>query len=195
VRRLLVAVVVVVGVVVLSAPAAGARLRTRATIFHAFDATGAPTIPVKSKSGHCFSGSLTINRSDAWRCLSGNFLYDPCFSSALHPGVVVCPNRVVKGGVEIHLKRKLPRKFADSGRPSLKHQPWDIQLASGRHCAFESGASNTVHGIRLNYFCGPRTKNGLWGYPRRRVEPWTIRIAPFNAKVLRMRAAIRHVWM
>jgi hypothetical protein len=60
---------------------------------------------------------------------------------------------------------------------------------------FASGATAVVHGVRLNYFCGARCNYGLWGYPRRRFQPWTILIGPFNAKVLHARRAIRHVWM
>jgi hypothetical protein len=53
------------------------------TIFHPFKADGAPTIHVRSRSGYCYTGSLTIARSDAWRCFVGNYLYDPCFSANL----------------------------------------------------------------------------------------------------------------
>lgn len=190
----LVAALAVIAVAV-AAGSAGARLRTQATVFRAFTSTGVPTIPTRSKSGHCFSGSLTINRSDAWRCLVGNFLLDPCFSSAAAPRVVVCPNLAVNGGTEIHLTRKLPKRFADTGSPSLRHQPWNIQLGSGRHCAFVSGASSVVGGKRLNYFCGRHSKDGLWGFPSRRAQPWTILIAPVRAHRLTRRAAIRHAWM
>lgn len=178
----------------LSAPVA-AHTKTVATVFHAFNSGGTPTIPTTSKSGHCFTGSLTINRNDAWRCFVGNTLYDPCFSSAQAPGVVVCPDRQVTGGVEIHLTRGLPHAMADTGTPSLRNQPWDVELFSGRHFQFSSGASDVVHGVRLNYFCGTSCTYGLWGFPRRRSQPWTILIGPFTAKSLHDRRAIRHVWM
>ncbi len=178
----------------LPAPAA-ARPRTIATVFHAFTSNGKPSIATRSKSGYCFTGSLTINRNDAWRCIVGNSLYDPCFSSAQAPGVVICPDRQVTRGTEIHLTRPLPRASADPGQPSLRNQPWDIELFSGRHFQFSSGASNVVHGLRLNYFCGSSCTYGLWGFPRRRTQPWTILVGPFTAKTLHQRRAIRHVWM
>lgn len=180
--------------IVATAPAS-ARPRTQATIFEAFTSTGAPTIPVKVKSGYCYTGSLTINRNDAWRCLTGNFLYDPCFSSAKAPSVVICPNLQVNGGIEIRLTKPLPRHQADPGVPSLAHQPWDVLLENGKHCAFSSGASNELHGLRLNYFCASKTRYGLWGYPNRHVEPWTILSGPALAKSLHTRRAIRHAWM
>jgi hypothetical protein len=181
---------------ILGAPtAAAASIRTTATIFRAFTSTGVPAIHTRSKSGYCYTGSSTVDRDDAWRCFVGNYIYDPCFSSSHAHGVVVCPNLEVNGGIEIRLTRPLPPGFADPGVPSLKDQPWNIELTSGQHCGFSSGASNVVHGQRLNYFCGAGSHDGLWGYPNRRSEPWTILIGPFTATSLHERRAIRHVWM
>lgn len=174
---------------------AAARTETAATIFQAFSPAGIPRIHTRSASGYCYTGSLTINRSDAWRCFVGNYLYDPCFSSPRAGGVVICPNLQVNGGTEIRLTKSLPFGQADPGGPSLRDQPWNIQLTNGRHFAFSSGASDVVHGVRLNYFCGVGCNYGLWGYPRRRFQPWTILIGPFNATALHARRAIRHVWM
>jgi hypothetical protein len=174
---------------------AAAHPTTTETIFRAFASTGVPTIQTQSKSGYCFTGSSTIDRKDAWRCFVGNFVHDPCFSSAHAAGIVVCPNLKVNGGIEIHLTRALPHGSANAGEPSLSDQPWNIELTGGQHCAFSSGASNVVHGKRLNYFCGPSSKTGLWGYPDRHAEPWTILIAPFTATTLHERHAIRQVWM
>ncbi len=172
-----------------------ARSGTVATVFQAFSSGGTPAIPTRPRSGYCYTGSLAINRADAWRCFVRNFIYDPCFSSPHVPGVVVCPTSEVTAGIEIHLTRRLPRGSADTGQPSLRNQPWDIELTNGQHFQFASGASNVVHGVRLNYFCGPKCSYGLWGYPRRTTQPWTILVAPFNAKTLHERRAIRHVWM
>lgn len=189
-------IVVLALAAIASSPAsAAAATTTKATVFQAFTSAGAPTIPVVNKSGYCFTGALTVNRSDAWRCFVGNFLYDPCFSSTSAAGVVICPNVEVNRGVKIRLTRALPRGQADPGKPSLANQPWDIQLMSGRHCAYSSGASNVIHGVRLNYFCGAGVNFGLWGFPNRHAQPWTIWSAPFTAKSLNQRVAIRHVWM
>ena len=138
---------------------------------------------------------MTINRRDGWRCFVGRFIYDPCFSAAKAQGVVVCPNLQVNGGIKIRLTRALPQRFGNRGSPSLANQPWNIELASGRHCAFSSGATNVIRGVRLNYFCGAGTHTGLWGFPNRRVQPWTIWSAPFTARRLSQRAVIRRAWM
>lgn len=169
--------------------------QTQATVFRAFTATGAPTIGVRSKSGYCWTGSLTTTRRDAWRCLVGNYIYDPCFSSASAHGVVVCPGLQMNSGVEIWLTRGLPRPYANHGTPSVRQRPWNIELATGKHYAFSSGASNLIHGVRLNYFTGAGSTYGLWGYPNRQTEPWTIWGGPFTATSLHERLRIRHVWM
>lgn len=180
----------------LAASSLGAgQVATNATVFEAFTPSGAPAIPVWSKAGYCWTGSLTINRSDAWRCFVGNYIYDPCFSSPHDSGVVICPDRQLNSGISIRLTRALPQQYADPGAPSMSNQPWNVQLASGRHCVLSSGASNVIHGVRLNYFCGRTVHFGLWGFPNRRTEPWTIRIAPFTATSLHRRRAIRHAWM
>ncbi len=189
------AILVILAIPLLAPATVTARSTTTATIFHAFSSNGAPTIPTRSRSGHCYTGSLTINRNDAWRCFVGNGLYDPCFSSVHAPGIVVCPDRRLTGGIKIHLTRGLPLRFADPGKPSLGNQPWDIELMNGQHFAFSSGATNVVRGVRLNYFCGASCNYGLWGYPTRRTQPWTILIGPLTAKTLHRRRAIRHVWM
>ena len=188
-------VTAVLAVIAAAPTPAAARLTTKATVFRPFAAAGTPTISVRSKAGYCYTGSLTINRRDAWRCFVRNYIYDPCFSASIVSGVVICPNLQVTGGIEISLQRALPRQDADPGAPSLRNQPWDLELATGQHCAFASGASNVIHGVRLNYFCGPAAKYGLWGFPNRRVKPWTISSAPFTATSLHQQRAIRRAWM
>jgi eukaryotic-like serine/threonine-protein kinase len=174
--------------------ASGTRLRTRETIFRPFTSGGKPAIRVRDDRGSCFSGSDTSVRSDAWRCAVGNILLDPCFSSAHVPGVVICPDADPTSGVEIRLTRSLPRSFANHGVPSASNEPWALELFSGAHCTLSSGATSVVDGTRLNYFCPGDATSGLWGYPRRTSEPWTILTAPFTATTLSQRVAVEHVW-
>ncbi|HEY2657634.1 MAG TPA: hypothetical protein VGI55_17755 [Solirubrobacteraceae bacterium] len=192
-RRGFVAITVLAVIGVSPAPAAS-RMRTTATIFRAFNSAGVPTIQVQSKSGRCFAPSATSDRNDAWRCLVGNFILDPCFSSAKAHGVVICPDRQLNGGIMIRLTRALPGP-ANRGSPSPATVPWNVQLANGQHCLLSSGASTAIHGVRLNYFCDPGTRYGLWGFPDRRAQPWTILSGPFTAKRLTQRLVIVRAWM
>ena len=193
-RTRLAAIICAIGALGALAPSgAPASPRTTATVYHAFTASGSPALPTRMRSGSCFTGALTIRRSDAWRCMTANTIEDPCFSSAAAPGEVVCPNPDLRAGVEIRLTRSLPRRFADRGRPSTRDQPWDIELTTGQHCSFLSGATTLVGGHRLNYGCARSL--GLWGSPLRSSEPWTILAGPFDATSLHERRSIAHAWM
>ena len=193
--RPLVAVLLGSALALACAAVAAAHLETATTLFEPFTAAGAPTIHVKQASGHCWTGSLSSPRSDAWRCFEGNYILDPCFSSASVAGRVVCPNSGLKDGIELKLTKPLPRKQANSGRLSLGERPWQLELAGGRHCVFASGATSVIGRRRLNYFCDGKGQLGLWGWPDRRQEPWTIESAPASASHLSGRVEIIHAWM
>lgn len=189
------ALAVAAAVVTLAAvPASAGRLKTTVTVYHAFTATGAPAIRVHAAAGSCFTGSLTTDRSDGWRCLVGNSLYDPCFSSSRAPGVVVCPTADLTRGTEISLSKALPTADANHGTPSTHTLPWALKLYNGAYCVLASGALSVVDGQPNDYFCGRGAKAGLWGSPRRTTEPWTIFSAPGTAKTLNHRVAIEHAW-
>jgi hypothetical protein len=174
------------------ASAVQARTHTTATVYQAFSYHGVIVPHVQVESGYCSTTSGVTRRNDAWRCLVGNSIYDPCFSSTFVVGVVVCPTPWKDTGIEIRLTQPLPQATSHVA-PSLALQPWALQTAAGAHCVLSSGASSIVHGQRLNYSCG--TQVGLWGFPKRASQPWTILSAPLNATVLTHRVAILHAWM
>jgi hypothetical protein len=179
-----------------AAPVAlGAHPRTVATLFEPFGAGGTPTIRVTHASGHCWTGSIASPRSDAWRCFEGaNLILDPCFSSRAVSGEVVCPSIGMHSGAELKLTRGLPRRQANKAKPSLRDRPFDVGLAGGRHCVFVTGATSVIGAQRLNYLCNGRGHLGLWGFPDRHRQPWTIESAPDTASRLRSRVAIVDAW-
>ncbi|MGA2470255.1 MAG: hypothetical protein ABSG64_06145 [Solirubrobacteraceae bacterium] len=209
----LVAVSVSAAALVIPASAA-ANVGTVVTVFHAFTATGQPMLPTRSVSGYCWTGSIAADRRDAWRCATGNALYDPCFSSKAAPGAVLCPNEQLTSDIKIRLTRPLPTKQADPGTASAHSQPWLIELAAssgaasgGVYCEFATGGSSVVGDVRLNYYCsgGAFSAMGLWGLPAREHPEWSIRMTPTTAKALAPHAiaktlahasdvGIRHVW-
>ena len=172
-----------------------AGAKTSATVYEAFSYHGLIVPHVQVKSGYCWVSSGVTRRDDAWRCFVGNTIYDPCFSSEFAGGVVVCPIPWANAGTEIQLTKPLPMTVGHTA-PSGKLQPWAIQTASGADCVLASVAGPPpIHGRHLNYFCGANAKVGLWGFPDRRFQPWTIFSAPVNATALSRRVAIRHAWM
>ena len=105
---------VALGALLVLVPAgAGAHMRTRATIFQAYTAGGAPAVTTRPARGYCWTGAVTIDRNDAWHWFVGNFIYDPCFSSPRDPGHVGDPNAALTGGIRIHLTKRLPYQLAN----------------------------------------------------------------------------------
>lgn len=176
------------------ASSGAAGVSTRATVFQAFNNAGKPGFRTRTVKGYCWTGSIAADRSDAWRCFVGNYIHDPCFSSAHDPGYVACPNASLKKGILIKLTKKLPRKYANHRQASLKDRPWLIQTVTGRRWLFATGATATIGKRRANYF-RRGSQAALWGLPDRLVEPWTIYWAPLSAKQLTQRIGIRHAWM
>jgi hypothetical protein len=182
------------GVAVAGVAVAGATAtRTREVIYQAFTASGAPAIHVeRTVKGSCNGGSSAADRDDAWRCFAGNFVYDPCFSSAKDTGIVLCPDGAgATTGIEIKLTAKLT--LPNKRKPSTSVLPWAVETTSGAKCVLASGASSVLDGKRANYFCS-KTKDALWGGPSRTTEPWTIYAAPGNAKKLTTKVKLSVAW-
>jgi hypothetical protein len=190
------AVVALAAVALGGAAGAGAAIRTRATIFRPFTSSGKPAAPVSATvRGYCWTGSLASDRSDGWRCMAGNEIIDPCFSSAKARGMVLCSANGPWSSslVEIKLTKQLPGNYANRGKPSTAGLPWALLTTSGWKCEMDTGATAVVDGVRLNYFCAG-TKEGLWGSPSRKLQPWRIYAAPSSAKTLRRRVGISFAW-
>lgn len=175
------------GCLVAAAPALPASVagKTRIVVYSPFTMNGTLSKGVKvirSVSGSCWEGSLASARSDAWRCMSGNEILDPCYSGAAK--WVACPrtafgNRVVR----LVLTKSLPR-HGNKPLDTNRSDPAEIVLASGVTCGFSTGATGSVGGLRLNYGC----TNGAWlaGDPDRTSTLWTILyLASINSSTLK----------
>ena len=189
-RRLSTAVALFAAGLATAAAQAGSPA-TVAKVYEAFSYHGVVIPHAQVVSGYCTGSSAATKRVDAWRCVEGASIQDPCFSSEFANGVV-CPTPWNNAAVEITLTKPLP-KATNQSSPSLRMQPWAIQLASGAGCIYSSTTTTRVHGTRLDYVCS--AKLGLWGFPNRKKRTWTILSAPPNATSLSRRAAILHAWM
>ena len=132
-----------------AAVAAGATIvpATKVVVFHPSGTRGATV------SGACDMGeSQALDRADAWRCIVGNAIYDPCFSSMQHATFVVCdasPTRPV--GIRVNLPRALPTHSHARGG-----QPWILKLGDGSTCTFVTGATFGIGQERANYECSDK---------------------------------------
>ena len=183
-------------VALLGAGTAGAGAKTNASIYTPFNSLGKPAGPVtKTVQGSCFTGSIAVAHERAWRCMSGNLLYDPCFSTPNANGIVLCTATGPWSSslIKITLTKKLPTKFANKGKPSMSGIPWALITTSGWKCGLITGATTSLGGERLNYVC-KGTQDGLWGGPIRNHEPLTIYAAIPHAKKLSKTVAIKSAW-
>jgi hypothetical protein len=155
------------------AASAAATTRTHAVLFRAFTSSGTPALPVTSTvHGSCFAASIAADRNDAWRCMQGNLIHDPCFSSANAPGIVLCSDAPWTGKLfEIKLTAALP-KPGNTPKPSTSGRPWAITTFSGLKCVAVTGTTLTSGHHFGSYFC--RGGLLLWDKPNRKHHPWTI---------------------
>jgi hypothetical protein len=159
-----------------TAAAAGAPSRTRIVVYTPFTINGQLAQGIKvtqTISGFCWTGSEGSRRSDAWRCMSGNFIYDPCFSGG-PPTWVACPSG--KAVIRLNLTKPLPLKYANPPLNTNQAAPARVTLAHGITCRFEGGATGVVAGLRLYYACS--NKAWLLGGPNRSAALWTILYLP-----------------
>jgi hypothetical protein len=144
---------------------------TATRLFSVESPSGGLTVGIQRRaSGNCFTGSIDLERSDAWRCTVANNIYDPCFS--LDQSHVVCPPDGPWGrtAVLVNLTAALPA--SGNKDAEAKGTPWAIQLDDGARCLLLSGASNVIAGRRLNYNCTHGL--GLYGDVNRSGSVWTI---------------------
>jgi hypothetical protein len=189
-------IVLAITLMALTAGVAWAASSTHAHIYEPFNSAGKPVGHVThTYTGSCYSGSLSSPRKDAWRCISGNALLDPCFSSSKAKHFVLCPvtgpwsSKVVK----LKLIKKLPKAQGGKANPSTHGMPWALVTVKGWKCQLDTGATRVVHHQRENYFC-KGTKQWLYGSPERGSEPWKIYVAGPKANHLSKKTGIKAAW-
>jgi len=119
-------------------------------------------------SGYCWTASLATGAADAYRCMQGNAIHDPCFAPSAHARTVACFIDPWHRVTLLRLTRPLPRHG-----PVLSSLPWAIVTTDGRHCTYLTGATALLGGERINYGCVGGSY--LLGVPNTRNPLWTIR--------------------
>jgi hypothetical protein len=122
-----------------------------------------PAVPSGAReAGQCWTTSIATNRPDAYRCLRGNEIFDPCF--AARPNLVVCDAMppLDRRGFALALTRPLPKATPLPGPVA----PWIVQLADGNVCTPYTGTRPLVNGHIIAYGCEKRdarvSDNGPW---------------------------------
>jgi hypothetical protein len=86
-------------------------------------------------NGYCWVTSIASQRRDAYRCMVGNRIYDPCFERSQEQ--VACPADASKNtGLLMTLTKPLPQPHA-----SPIDNVWQMRLASGALCSAGTGTT------------------------------------------------------
>jgi hypothetical protein len=121
--------------------------------------------------GYCWTASLATDAADAYRCMAGNAIHDPCFAASVHARTVACFIDPWHAVTLLTLSRRLPAH----GPTTHDALPWAIETTDGRRCVFLTGATAPMGGERINYGCVGGSY--LVGSPDRSAPLWTIRSA------------------
>lgn len=120
-----------------------------------------PKIPSEKREGSCWTNSNIIQRSDVWRCMIGNEIFDPCYT-AQDKTTIVCdakPDIKKPSGFVLKLTKPLPASDVPNGPSSSASM---VELEDGTICDAISGASGATDGVRterISYSCRMSSKN------------------------------------
>lgn len=123
-------------------------------------------MPTITRPGFCWVNSVVISRSDVWRCMVDNNIFDPCFTTEF-PDKVICGSDPSKNqpGFLLQLTRPLP-KASKIEKPE-KASVWMIELEDGNICKLYSGTMPIIHNgnnvLAVRYGCRNGENNGVNG--------------------------------
>jgi hypothetical protein len=176
-----------------SAAASATRLHTYTAFEHGRLAPG--LIVRASVRGYCWTLSAVESRPYTWRCLHGNYIHDPCFSTTPTSKTVVCPdapwsNRVLL----LTLTKPLPTWHTYTPSTSPSTWPWGIITLGGKHCTSSvAAATGTIDGKQITYVC--QGGGVLAGFTHHTSRTWTIEYAPGFGATRLTRVTITDAWL
>lgn len=119
-----------------------------------------------SRAGNCWTSSIAFPRADTWRCMIGNGIQDPCFSTSALSDGVICGANPATGATGFVLKLTKPLPAPDVHQPATP-SPWIVQLAIGQgqipgpyglpppntYCSRLTGTMPFVEGLAIPFSC------------------------------------------
>jgi hypothetical protein len=173
-----------------SAAPAGAAPRhstagTRQIVYAPWNSNGtlAPWVKVGQRlKGSCWTGSIASPSPLAWRCMSSNYIQDPCVSAtdAANTSKVVCFATPWQSATLLTLTKKLPLAYGNKGGKGLT---WALALANGDRCVVGTGANSILHGVIMDYYC---TSGALGGGLSTKAAEWTIQYKKKGTTTLKL---------
>jgi hypothetical protein len=122
-------------------------------------------------AGNCWTTSIAVPRSGAYRCLATNKILDPCFAASPTARTVSCYDDPWTAPMVIRLTDRLPGR--DGALPPS--HPWAVKLGNGTRCVAVTGTVQVVGNVALTYSCGTGAAAGLSG------DTAALRLAFFRA--------------
>ncbi|MGA3352735.1 MAG: hypothetical protein ABSD85_06045 [Acidimicrobiales bacterium] len=180
------AVVVTVVALASAVPAAASTSATRTKVVTVYPWTSggklkAGLLVAGTVKGTCWTSSIAVSASDAYRCMAKSFIYDPCFAPQSKTFTqLAC--MVAPWGQVTRFDLTAPIAKA-AEHPNGKPWIWADQLGNGIRCITATGTGVEIDKVALNYYCDPGT--GWASIPGQKTEPWTTRYAKsYKAKTL-----------
>ena len=176
-RPVLAAPVAVVMLAIAGVAGGGTDRATRVHTLVAFNGGKvAAALTVRSRAqGECNIPSIVDPRPYAWRCVSGNGIFDPCFSGTATSRTVVCPDAPwSRRVIVLELGKPLSGWKLYPSHPSW---PWGIWTTTGKRCySIGGGAMGSMDGASVTFAC----KGGgyLVGRANAARSLWTIAYTP-----------------
>jgi hypothetical protein len=126
-------------------------------------------------AGSCFASSVADPfRADAFRCMAGNRILDPCFIPNPTATVLACVAEPLWSAnvIQLTITGKLPA----ANKPVAMNSalPWALELANGQKCEPLTGATGEIAGLRINYGCDGGQGLSVLGEPDRTYPLWTV---------------------
>lgn len=132
----------------------------------------APLVIDEEVQGFCRQQSLLTSRDDAWRCMTDNKQYDPCFARRFgsKQDVICVQSPWITRGIKIKLEHSLDNNLHQDLDVS-KDYPWALELSDGVKCVAIQ-THEKFDGLPIRYQC--ETKTQLFGKIQRCEAQWSI---------------------
>ncbi len=119
-----------------------------------------PAVPAGDvREGSCWTESIAVSRSGAWRCTVGNGISDPCFTIPANRKQLICgANPALKtNGFVLKLTKSLPKLSL----PDRKPVPWLFRLADNSICEAMTGTLSPVNGEPARWSCAIHNRDQI----------------------------------
>ncbi len=112
------------------------------------------TLPAQTKPGYCWVNSIAAPyRQDAWRCMVGNEISDPCFVAASGDSAFCQADPTASGSAFLITPFTKPLPQPSLPTETKDNWAWYLQLQDGTFCSPYTGTLPLINGQPAYYNC------------------------------------------